>query len=228
MIRILKKSPVRANSSWLSFTLVLYFYIAWCGHCKNLAPIYEQVAEIFSNEPNCIVANLDATAAEETAKEYDVQGYPTIKLLTPKGGFKDYSGGRTVADFVKYLNAECGTHRTITGDVDESAGLIKELGDFATQFFKTEASQLDKLLEAGEVEANNHPTVKTAMFYIRALKKYLADSSYLEKESNRLGGIIDKGALTREKRDDFMSRRNVLNSLIAAKTKSKVGGHEEL
>ena len=200
--------------------------IAWCGHCKNLAPVYEKVASIFASEPNCIVANLDATKSESIASQYGVTGYPTIKLLTPTGSVENYEGGRTVEDFLKYLNEKCGTHRSITGDVDEFAGRIKALDDFSAQFFKTESSMLPKLLEAGEKEAAKHPKEKTAMFYIRALKKYIASDSYLHQEEKRLGGIIDKGALTREKRDDFMCRRNVLLNMLLLKSKATL--HDEL
>lgn len=51
-----------------------YFIYLYLGHCKSLAPIYETVAKVFKNEKNCIVANLDATVAEQTAAKYNIQG----------------------------------------------------------------------------------------------------------------------------------------------------------
>jgi protein disulfide-isomerase A6 len=56
------------------------FYAPWCGHCKNLAPIYEKVAAAFENEPDCVVAQLDADNADNKpfASKYGVSGYPTL------------------------------------------------------------------------------------------------------------------------------------------------------
>ena len=32
--------------------VIVTFTAPWCGHCKRLKPIYEEVAKDFSNEPN--------------------------------------------------------------------------------------------------------------------------------------------------------------------------------
>lgn len=61
------------------------FYAPWCGHCKNLAPIYEKVAGAFENEPNCVVAQMDADNADNKAfaLKYGVSGYPTLMVRSP-------------------------------------------------------------------------------------------------------------------------------------------------
>ena len=41
-----------------------------CGHCKALAPTYEKVAAAFKNEPNCIVANVDANTHRDIGSRY--------------------------------------------------------------------------------------------------------------------------------------------------------------
>ena len=58
------------------------FYAPWCGHCKNLAPVWEKLAEAFANEPNCIIAQMDAdnNANKELAQSYGVSGYPTLMV----------------------------------------------------------------------------------------------------------------------------------------------------
>jgi protein disulfide-isomerase A6 len=94
--------------------------LAWCGHCKQLAPIYENVAKAFQLENNCVVANLDATVAEDVAGKYNVHGYPSLKFFKPDGSFIEYEGGRGIDDFVKYLNKQCGTHRNSDGTLNSN------------------------------------------------------------------------------------------------------------
>lgn len=99
--------------------LVSYINLAWCGHCKNLAPIYEKVAKVFKNEKSCVVANVDATVSEESASRYNVQGYPTLKFFSASGEVKDYNGGRTLEDLVDFLNENCKTFRGYDGQLNE-------------------------------------------------------------------------------------------------------------
>jgi len=40
------------------------YYAPWCGHCKNLKPVYEDLAKKLSGNRNLVLAKLDATANE--------------------------------------------------------------------------------------------------------------------------------------------------------------------
>jgi protein disulfide-isomerase A1 len=57
--------------------LMIKFYAPWCGHCKSLAPEYAAAAKELK-EKGYILAQVDATASHEAAKEFKVQGYPTV------------------------------------------------------------------------------------------------------------------------------------------------------
>jgi len=57
--------------------VLIEFYAPWCGHCKSLAPKYDELAKKLKNEDSIVIAKMDATANDVPAP-YDVRGFPTI------------------------------------------------------------------------------------------------------------------------------------------------------
>ena len=56
------------------------FYAPWCGHCKKLTPIFEEIAETLKGEDVAIV-KMDATANDVPAS-FEVRGFPTLYWLS--------------------------------------------------------------------------------------------------------------------------------------------------
>jgi protein disulfide-isomerase A1 len=83
--------------------VLVEFYAPWCGHCKQLAPIWDKLGEKFLDNPDIVVAKMDSTTNE--VEEVKVQSFPTIKYFPKDGSIVDYNGGRTLDDFVKFLES---------------------------------------------------------------------------------------------------------------------------
>jgi len=84
--------------------VLVEFYAPWCGHCKQLTPIWDELGEKYKDHETIVIAKMDSTANE--LEEVKVQGFPTIKLFK-KGTNEivDYNGDRTVAGFSKFLES---------------------------------------------------------------------------------------------------------------------------
>lgn len=80
------------------------FYAPWCGHCKQLAPIWDELAEKFKDKDDLVIAKMDSTANE--VEQVKVQSFPTLKFF-PKGSqdIVDYNGERTLEALTKFVES---------------------------------------------------------------------------------------------------------------------------
>ncbi|XP_037546224.1 protein disulfide-isomerase A2 [Nematolebias whitei] len=79
------------------------FYAPWCGHCKELAPIWDQLGEKYVEHEDIIIAKMDATANE--VESVVINGFPTIQYF--QAGDKvviSYTGKRDLETFSKFLD----------------------------------------------------------------------------------------------------------------------------
>lgn len=81
------------------------FWAAWCGPCRMVAPVLEEIAQEYAE--TLTVAKLDVDANPATSRDYQVLSIPTLILF--KGGepVKQIIGAKPkaalLADLADYL-----------------------------------------------------------------------------------------------------------------------------
>lgn len=105
----------------LSKDVLVEYYAPWCGHCKKLAPIWEELAGIYdSKNPE---SKVTIAAIDHSNNDVDtplvIEGYPTIIFypangeIDPKSGLRKaihYDKGRDLESFIEFVKAK-GTHQ---------------------------------------------------------------------------------------------------------------------
>ncbi|KAH9520052.1 Protein disulfide-isomerase A4 [Bulinus truncatus] len=84
--------------------VLIELYAPWCGHCKKLEPIYNDLAKKLKSEKNLVIAKVDATA-NDLPENFVSSGYPTI-YFAPSNNKKSpikYEGERDLESFEKFL-----------------------------------------------------------------------------------------------------------------------------
>ena len=79
------------------------FSAAWCGPCRMLSPIIEEVAKNFENKAT--VAKVDIDSDQKIAAEYQVTSVPTMILFKDGKEVERMVGLRDAENVIEFVNS---------------------------------------------------------------------------------------------------------------------------
>ena len=91
------QSVVSANQ-----TVLLDFWAVWCGPCKMIAPIVEEIA---AERSDVVVGKVDVDSEMERAMQFGVSSIPTLVVIRNGVPAARSVGYRPNADILKLLDA---------------------------------------------------------------------------------------------------------------------------
>jgi thioredoxin 1 len=78
------------------------FWAEWCGPCKSIAPMLEEVAAEYQGKVNIVKINVDDNP--ETPRKYGVRGIPTLMLFKDGEVVQTKVGALTKAQLIAFLD----------------------------------------------------------------------------------------------------------------------------
>jgi len=106
---------------------LVMFYAPWCGHCKRLAPTWQDLSVKYNEkaEPDVLIGKVDCTIETALCSAQDVTGYPTLKFFKSgtESGVK-YRGQRDQDSLVKFINEQMGIEQPEPEKVESEEAIV--------------------------------------------------------------------------------------------------------
>ena len=84
---------------------VVDFYADWCGPCKAISPILEEIAKEYAGELYIYKINVDNDPY--IADAFNIQAIPTLLFIPMEGRYKVQTGGVSKEELVNMIKENC-------------------------------------------------------------------------------------------------------------------------
>jgi putative thioredoxin len=187
------------------------FWAPWCGPCRALGPVLEQVASETSGKVKVVKVNTDEN--QDLAQQFQIRGIPAVKLFRNGRVVDEFVGAQPLAGVRAFLEphlprasaAEHEAARELARQGD-FAGAVTKLRDIAEK----DPANLDARRDLARCLALSGDVIGAS----KVLGK-MPPQSQNDPESNAVRAVIHFAALATESaaRDDS-SRASVARSLL--------------
>jgi thioredoxin 2 len=80
--------------------VVVDFWAAWCGPCKNMAPIFSKVAQ---NSPSLLFAKVHTEQVQQISQDANIRSLPTLVFFHQGKEVERISGGLNEAQMKQWI-----------------------------------------------------------------------------------------------------------------------------
>lgn len=88
------------------------FFAPWCGHCKRMAPTWEELAKKFVGNSEVNIVKVDCTLEgnKQLCNDEEVDGFPSIYLYQNGKKISEYNGSRSLEDLHDFVMKHVNSH----------------------------------------------------------------------------------------------------------------------
>ncbi len=79
------------------------YWAEWCGPCKMIAPILDEVSTEYENKVK--IAKLDVDANNQIAKKYDIRGIPTLMMFKEGNVVATHTGALNKSQLTSFIES---------------------------------------------------------------------------------------------------------------------------
>lgn len=81
---------------------IVDFYASWCGPCRAISPVLEELAKEYGDK--IIIYKVDVDASRDIAQAFGIRSIPAVLFIPMKGEAQMTVGGRSKEDFKKQID----------------------------------------------------------------------------------------------------------------------------
>ena len=81
--------------------ILVDYWAEWCGPCKMIAPVLEEVAEELSDK--VLIGKLNVDENSQTPPKYGIRGIPTLMLFKNGEAVGTQVGAVSKSDLIKFI-----------------------------------------------------------------------------------------------------------------------------